>query len=75
MQTVSIKLNDQLNQRVTELARQAGVSRSEIIRAALTAYLPAAGQSALDLAGPAVGAVEGPGDLSTNPEYLRDFGQ
>ena len=36
----------------------------------------AAGQSALDLAGDLVGSVEGgPGDLATNPDHLKSYGE
>jgi len=31
--------------------------------------------SALELAGDLVGCVEGPGDLSTNPKYMEDYGR
>lgn len=31
--------------------------------------------SVLEAAGDLIGAVEGPGDLSTNPKYMKGFGQ
>ncbi len=31
--------------------------------------------SVLEAAGDLIGAVEGPGDLSTNPKYMEGFGQ
>ena len=31
--------------------------------------------SALELAGDLVGCVEGPGDLTTNPKYMEDYGR
>jgi hypothetical protein len=34
-----------------------------------------AGMTALEAARKYVGAVEGPADLSTNPEYMEGFGQ
>jgi hypothetical protein len=33
------------------------------------------GQSFLEAAGDLIGALEGPGDLSTNPKYFEGFGQ
>jgi hypothetical protein len=45
----------------------------------LEAYLNVEGRvsagSVLDLAQDLVGCVRGPGDLSTNPRYMRDFGK
>jgi hypothetical protein len=79
MKTMSIKLHEELDARLTAAARRRGEQRSAIVRDALTAYLDAAGdaagQSCLELMADLVGCVKGPRDLSSNPEYLREYGK
>jgi predicted transcriptional regulator len=79
VKTVSIKLPDGLDARLTAVALRRKVSKSTVIRAALERALridgtPRAG-SALALARGLVGCLSGPGDLSTNKAYLKDFGR
>ncbi len=76
MKSASTNLTEELRLRTGDLAPDAGVSRTEIFPAAalLPVDLPVY-QSALDLAGPVVGCVEGPSDQSTNPLHMRAFGR
>ncbi len=75
MKTLSLKLTASLSVRLERAAKQRGQSKSEVVRAALERFLngerPA---SALDLAGDLVGCGEGPGDRSTNAQYIEGFG-
>jgi Arc/MetJ-type ribon-helix-helix transcriptional regulator len=80
MKTVSVKLPPTLHARLERAARQGGQTKSDVVREALENLLnvsratrPAA-RSALDLAGDLVGSIDGPGDLSTNPNYLKGLG-
>lgn len=76
MTVVSVKVPDALVRRIDTLARESGKSRSEVIRDALEAWSGHhGGGSLLDMAGDLVGALEGPGDLSTSPEHLEGYGR
>lgn len=78
MKTISLKLPEAVAARLAAMAEHRGTSKSEVVRAALEAYLSnsqAGGHvSALDLAGDLVGCLEGPGDLSFNEKYLEGYG-
>ena len=77
---MTIKIPEQLEAEVVRASAQEHVSKSELVRRALTAFIaqrktmtPVA--SALDQAGDLVGCFGGgPTDLSVNPEYLKGFG-
>lgn len=77
MKTISLKLPPELEARLTRAARAKGVSKSRLIREALEAHLANGKrrQSCLDLAGDLVGSLSGPKDLSTNPKYMKGFGE
>ena len=79
MNTVSLKMPDPLAIRLEDTARQRGVSKSVLIRAALEAYLQADGaeraKSTLSRVADLAGTLSGPEDLSVNKDYLRNFGQ
>jgi hypothetical protein len=55
------------------------VSKSLVVREALEVFLKRNGRaragSALDLAKDLAGCLSGPGDLSSNKKYLKDFGR
>jgi predicted transcriptional regulator len=79
MKTLSLKLPDEVDARISAIARQRRSNKSEVVRNALDAYLakettPQKG-SALDLAGDLVGSLEGPGDLSHHDEHMRGYGE
>ena len=80
---ISLKLTDALDAQLTEQAYRRRLSKSELVRRALTAFLQpscqdvegSAPQSAGDLVADLVGCCEaGPADLSSNPVYLSEFG-
>lgn len=78
METISFKVPPSLSLRLVEAARRQNRSKSEVIREAVVIYLrddaSGATKSALDGIEDLVGIFEGPGDASTNKEYLRDLG-
>ena len=79
MKALSIKLPAPLFHDLAARAQASATSQSEVVRAALAAYLQA--DTALNTASCAqrasrwVGVVQGPTDLSTNPAHLNGFGQ
>ena len=83
MAVISLKLTEALDAQLTEQAQRRRLSKSELVRRALTAFLQspeqgvddAAQPSAADLLADLVGCCEGgPADLSTNPAFLAEFG-
>ena len=81
MNTLTIKIPPVLEQELIQLSKQAQVSKSELVRRALLAFI-AQGKSttpfisALDQAGDLVGCFSGgPTDLSSTPDHLKDFGR
>jgi hypothetical protein len=83
MAVISLKLTEALDAQLTEQAHRRRLSKSELVRRALTAFLQSSEldveggspQSAADLLADLVGCCEGgPIDLSSNPAYLSDFG-
>ncbi len=82
MNVLTIKLPAALEQQLEEATRRTHLSKSELVRRALAAYIARAEDdsggfvSALDQAGDLVGCFEGgPPDLSSNPRYMDDFGK
>ena len=83
MAVISLKLTEALDAQLTEQAQRRRLSKSELVRRALTAFLQSseqsvegsAPQSAADLLADLVGCcADGPVDLSSNPAYMSDFG-
>ncbi len=82
MNTLTLKIPPGLDTALAEASARQGLSKSEVVRRAVTAYLgrdgaaQAGAPSALDLAGDLVGCFGGgPADLSSNPRHLDGFGQ
>ncbi|MBM5797674.1 MAG: ribbon-helix-helix protein, CopG family [Cyanobacteria bacterium M_surface_7_m2_040] len=83
MAVVSLKLPDALDAELSEQAQRRRLSKSELMRRALRAFLqglpepsPAAEPTAADLVADLVGCCEGaPPDLSSNPVHLAGFGE
>jgi Arc/MetJ-type ribon-helix-helix transcriptional regulator len=79
MKNVSIKLPEALDANLNEAVRRRGLSKSEIVREALQAYLAGKNghqaESCLDLARDLWGSLEGPADLSHNRKHLEGYGQ
>ncbi|MCP9901765.1 ribbon-helix-helix protein, CopG family [Cyanobium sp. Cruz CV13-4-11] len=79
MAVISLKLSEALDAQLTEQAQRRRLSKSELVRRALTAFLQspeqgvedAAQPSAADLLADLVGCCEGgPADLSSNHGFL-----
>jgi hypothetical protein len=78
MFTVSLKMSEDLLSRLAAAASRRGVSRSAVVREALESYLDsnAGGKgTAAHRAADLIGSVEGPRDLSHNPEHMKGFGR
>ena len=78
MKAVFVKLPDPLFHDLAQHAKTSALTRSEIIRSALTAYLLQDAQpfcaSCADRAKRWTGIMQGPEDLSTNFKHLDGFG-
>lgn len=75
MRTVTLKLSERLDCRLTALAKRQRTTRAQVLREALEtfiAHLPplAFGELAADLI-----IDDGPGDQSTNPKYMHGYGR
>lgn len=81
MNTLTIKIQPELDSHITRLSAEEHLSKSELVRRAITAYIQqkaanAPTISALDRAGDLVGCFNGgPADLSSNPRHLDGFGK
>ncbi|HXX69877.1 MAG TPA: CopG family transcriptional regulator [Polyangiaceae bacterium] len=76
MRTVSIRLPECLDCRLTTLAKRWKTSRSTVLREALEELIARSPKFTVgELAADLIGSVEGPRDLSTNPKYMEGFGQ
>lgn len=79
MRTISMKVADGIDQRLAAAAKAQRTTKSNVLRAAIRAYLNDDGKrqsgSCLDLAGDLVGSIEGPSDLSSNPRHMKGFGK
>ena len=77
--TVSLKMPETLAIQLEDTARLKGVSKSDLIRSALKAYLQSdvSGQrdSALSLAAEFAGVISGPQDLSANKDHMGNVGR
>jgi len=75
MRTVTLKLSEHLDCRLTALAKRQRTSRAQVLREALEAFIMHSppltfGELAADLI-----TDDGPGDLSTNPKYMDKYGR
>ena len=76
MITQTVKLPHDLDARLRRRARELKLSYSEVARQALQEGLREnSGVDMLSALEEFAGVVSGPEDLSTNPEYLADFGK
>jgi predicted transcriptional regulator len=78
MKTLSLKLPDALDDQLEALASRQRTSKSAVVREAISGYLKESSAPArasfTALAGDLVGSIEGPEDLSFNPDHLAGFG-
>jgi predicted transcriptional regulator len=76
--TMSFKLGGDLDSELSDAARDRGVTKSELVREAVAAYLVGEPEprpwSFADRAADLAGCVDGPVDLSTAPEHLAGYG-
>ncbi len=74
----SFRLTEELDRQIDELASSRNASRADIVREAVAEYIVNAGQaqpgSFLEQAADLAGSVDGPEDLSSNPDLLDDLG-
>ena len=75
LKTMTIKVPAPLSAKVARLARRRGTTQSEIVREALRTYAERERPSFSESAAEFCGVAKGPGDLSTNPAWLDDFGR
>ena len=80
MKTLSLKISEKLDRQIALEVSRRRVSKSVLVRELLAQQLggtsPSRKQpSFLDMAGDLLGRRSGPGDLSTNPKYMKDFGK
>lgn len=79
MKTISLKLPDDLERELSARAERERTTKSALIREAIESHLSQGARhtkgSFLELAGDLIGRLEGPGDLSYNKEYFKDFGR
>lgn len=84
MSTLTIKLPSSLDAALADACARAQLTKSELVRRAVIAYLVPGGSgvsseaapSALALAGDLVGCFAGgPSDLSSNPRHLNGLGK
>jgi hypothetical protein len=79
MKTVTVKVPEELDQKLTAFAQKTGDSKSNLIRTAIEYILSSRDSippnSCLDLAKDLSGSVEGPADLSFSRKHLKGYGQ
>jgi len=78
MKTLSLKLPDFLDDQLEALASRQRTSKSAVVREAISGYLKKSSAPARAsfsaLAGDLAGSIEGPEDLSVNPDHLAGYG-
>ncbi len=78
MKTMSLKIPPQLEAALAARAEREGISKSSLVREAVAQYLvndPMPPRSSfLAQAEDLAGCIDGPVDLSSNPDHLADYG-
>lgn len=79
MKTVSIKIQPEMEQELTAVAKARGSTKSDLVRDILRDYFASADRpssgSCLERWGSLVGSVEGPKDLSVGKHHMAGFGK
>lgn len=76
LQTISVKVPREVSARLVRLARARKTTVSAVVRDAIERYDAPMKGSFLEAAAKYVGCLKGgPGDLTTNPKYMEDFGK
>ena len=75
MRTVSFKLPVQLDDALSNLARERSASRSALVRQAIEALAKGKRRSVTAAVDEVIEAGAGPSDLSTNPKHMTGYGE
>ena len=79
MKTISLKVLEAMDARLTAIAKQTGKTKSEVAREALQMFFENGHKkrplSVYDLSKDLIGKFHGPRDLSTNKKYMRGYGR
>jgi len=79
MKTISVKIPEELDLKLTAVAARRRESKSALIREALDHIVKSSQvttpDSCLDLAKDLIGSVEGPSDLPNNKRHLKGYGR
>jgi metal-responsive CopG/Arc/MetJ family transcriptional regulator len=79
MNTITLKVPDNIKEKLNTFSKKKGLSKSEIIRNALLEYLDKDDLfkqgSFMDFAADLAGTVNDKSDLSTNKDYLNEYGR
>lgn len=79
MKTMSLKLPEALDEKLSQVAQKRGGSKSAVVREALEAYIQNEKSirpgSCLEMAKDLIGIVEGPPDLSFHKKHMKGFGK
>ncbi len=78
MQTLSVKLPDELHALLAQEAKARRVAKSQVLHESIEQTLRPLGAepSCYDLSHYLIGTIHGlPADLAENPKYMEDFGQ
>ena len=75
MRTISIKLPEELDRALTELAKKRSASRSALLRQALEAFTKSQATSVSEAAGDLAGTLDGPKDLSSSSKHMKGYGE
>ncbi len=75
MRTISVKLPERLDDAISELALRRTATRSTLVREALEALATGPRRSVTAAVDDLIGTVDGPADLSTNPEQMIGYGK
>lgn len=81
MQTITLKVADELQRDIERASKRQRISRSELVRRAVRQYVAQPQEtegfvSALQLAGDLAGSIrKAPPDLATHPRHLEGYGE
>ena len=75
MLTISVKIPVHLDKQLARISKQRGLSRSTILRDAISAYVAEPDNSFSARASDLAGSLTGPEDLSTSAEYMAEYGR
>lgn len=74
MRTVSLKLPESLDRRLTSIAQRRKTTRSAVLRQALERLASEPGRSVTALARDLAGSLRGAADLSESPRHMAGYG-